>query len=88
MIKSYGNGSFAQGYASDVDIYAQAINTAQFGPGTNNEPNTLQTGTQVRIKGTTGAPADNLHNGDIWVANNYVYIRSNGVSCKCVNVAM
>jgi len=86
-IKAYGHGSFAQGTSFYGDIYANATNAVQFGVGTNAQINSLQVGTQIRAKGTTGAPAV-LHNGDIWVANNFVYIRSNGVSCKCVNANM
>lgn len=80
-----GMGAFASGAGYSKDIIASATSAAQFGPGTNAQSYSIQAGDQVRIKGTTGAPTSNLHNGDIWVNNNYVYIRSNGVSCKVVN---
>lgn len=76
-------GAFGWGFATGADIVANADNAQQFGPGTNTEPNTLSTGTKLRLKGTTGAPSV-LRNGDIWEAAGYVYIRSNGVSVKIV----
>jgi len=84
-ITASANGAGAFGYTAGSNIIASAENAFQFGPGTNAQANSLQVGTQMRLKGTTGAPASALHNGDIWVNNNYVYIRSNGVSCKVVN---
>jgi hypothetical protein len=76
-------GAFGWGFATGADIIANADNAQQFGPGTNTEPNTLSTGTRIRLKGTTGAPGT-LRNGDVWEASGYVYIRSNGVSVKIV----
>ena len=85
-IISSGLGSFAQGYGGPGgNIYATVKNSAQFGYGTNSQVGSLQVGTKMRLKGTAGAPTSNLHNGDIWVNGGYVYIRSNGVSCKVVN---
>jgi len=81
-IKSTAKGSFAFGYCYENDIIASASNTIQFGVGTNNEADTLQVGSGIRIKGTDGVPSDDLHNGDQWVDNGYVYIRSNGQSVK------
>lgn len=81
-ITASGEGSFAQGKAVGVDIIASGTNSVQFGPGTNATDNTVQFGAGgLRLKQTVGAPAV-LQNGDLWVANNYVYVRSNGVSVK------
>jgi hypothetical protein len=87
-IYSYGRGSVAMGDAYSADIRAGANGAMQFGQGTNLTADTVQVGAAgLRLKQTVGAPGV-LQNGDIWVANNYVYIRSNGVSCKCVNANM
>ena len=83
-IDAGGSGSFAHGFANSAAIVASTTNSAQFGPGTNAEADSLQVGSGIRIKGTTGVPASALHDGDIWVASNYVYIRSNGTSVKVV----
>lgn len=80
-------GAFAVGKAATANIEANAINSFQFGMGVNALADTLQVGTQLRFKGTTGAQASPA-NGDFWVANNYVYIRSNGVTCKVVNATL
>ncbi len=79
-----GHGSLAIGDAAAGDIVASAINSCQFGPGTNALADTFQIGNGgVRFKGTTGAPSA-LQNGDIWVASGYLYFRTNGVSVKMV----
>lgn len=80
-VTSSAYGSFAFGRASPTDIVADAYNSVQFGPGTNSLQDSLSVGTTLRLKGTTGAPGT-PRNGDQWVNNNYVYIRSNGVSVK------
>lgn len=80
-ILSSAYGSFAFGWAYGGDIVASAYNSVQFGPGTNAQADSLSVGGTVRLKGTVGAPGT-PRNGDQWVANNYVYIRSNGVSVK------
>lgn len=80
-------GSMAVGASAAGAITATATNAVQFGVGGNAQADSVSVGTGPRLKGTTGAPGT-PRNGDLWVANNYVYIRSNGVSCKCVNAAM
>lgn len=80
MGTSWYNSSYitASGDGSVVFCYTQDSN-----PATNAVDNSLQVGpdnTQVRIIGS-GAPLT-PRNGDIWVANNYTYVRSNGVSVK------
>jgi hypothetical protein len=83
-----GTASFAFGQAYAANVRATAQNAFQFGEGVNTTQDTVQIGAAgLRLKQTTGAPGA-YQNGDIWVANNYVYIRSNGVTCKCVNAAM
>ena len=81
-IKATNVGSFAQGNANTGNILSNASNAAQFGPGTNSQADSLQVGSQVRIKGTLGAPTSSKHNGDIWVNGNYVYVRSNNTDIK------
>jgi hypothetical protein len=87
----HGNIAFGSNYgvASPADIQATgAYNCFQFGTGTNALANSFQIGNAgLRFKGTSGAPGT-PQNGDIWVANGYVYIRSNGTTCKCVNASM
>lgn len=81
-ITASGNGSGAFGYAFNATISATANNAFQFGVGANALADSLQVGNGgMRLKGTTGAPGT-PQNGDIWVANGYVYIRSNGVSVQ------
>ena len=80
-IRSTGVGSFAHGYADSTDIIALADNSVQFGPGTNDEENSLQVGTGIRINGTLGIPG-NLKNGDVWLVGTDVFIRSGGVSVQ------
>ncbi len=80
-IRASGTGSFAFGYAQNNEtIEATVLNTAQFFPGSNGEVNSLSVGTGPRLNGD-GVPGT-LRDGDIWVAANYTYIRSNGVSVK------
>lgn len=80
-ILASGTCSFAQGSAQAGDITASALNSAQFGPGTNAEADSLQVGTTMRLKGTTGSPTSDLHNGDMWVdSDGDVWIRTGGVS--------
>lgn len=81
-ITASGEGSFAQGYSDTAAITASVSNSAQFGPGTNAQTDSLQVGATMRLKGTTGAPSSNLHDGDQWVANSHQYQRSNGISHK------
>ncbi len=83
-IQATAAGAFAQGDSTSGAIVASAANAAQFGQGTNAEANSLQVGSIMRLKGTVGVPTSSLHDGDIWVASNYVYVRSNGVSVKIV----
>ena len=81
-ITASGVGSFAQGYATGVNIAASATGAAQFGPGTNALADSLQVGTAgLRFKGTTGAPGT-PQNGDHWIASSFVYARSNGVNVR------
>lgn len=79
-----GDGSFAWGYSFDGDIVAQTSGSIQFGVGTNDVASSLQVGQT----GTNGIRLrmDNLGtaNGDIFLANNFVYIRSNGNNVKIV----
>jgi hypothetical protein len=60
-----GLGAGAFGFANNNDIQANADNSFQFGPGVNDEPNTLAVGTFFRIKGTDGAPGT-PRVGDVW----------------------
>lgn len=82
QIKPSAVGSFAFGYAYSGNIFATAKGSFQFGQGTNAQAYSAGFGTDLRMNftGVPGTP----RNGDIWVANNYVYIRSNGVSKKIV----
>jgi hypothetical protein len=82
-ISASGRASFAFGDAYSADIVASAAGSVQFGAGTNSLADSVSVGTTVRLKGTTGAPGT-PRNGDIWVANNYMYLRTNGVSRKIV----
>lgn len=78
-------GSFAHAYvANGQSCLAQAVNAMQFGAGTNAETNSLQMGGGVRIFGTTNGQPGTPKNGDIYVYNSYVYIRSNGTGVKIV----
>jgi hypothetical protein len=87
-ITASGLGAFALGFANAGSIRALANNAFQLGEGINNLADTTQIGNAgLRLKGTAGVPAA-LQNGDIWVYGGYVYIRSNGVTCKCVNANM
>ena len=78
-IQATANGAFAQGTSTTTSIIASAINAAQFGPGTNAQPDSLSVGTGIRIKGTTGAPVT-PRDGDLWVASTAVNIRTVGVN--------
>ncbi len=83
QVLASGNCSFAFGRAGNGQtISATAVNCGQFGVGTNGQAESWQVGGNIRIKGTDGAPTSNLHDGDMWVANNFTYIRSNGVSVQ------
>ena len=78
-ISASGSGSFAFGYANAA-ITASAINAVQFGPGVNALADSLKIGVAgLRLKGTSGAPGAPA-DGDIWVANTNVYIRTGGVT--------
>ena len=68
QIVSAYSGSFAQGYASTGQtIEASASNSAQFGPGTNAQANSLQVGNAgMRFMGTTSAPGT-PQPGDLFV---------------------
>ena len=83
-ITASGIGSGAFGASGSSNIRATATNAFQFGVGTNSQADSLSVGTKIRLKGTNGVPSS-PRNGDIWVNNNYIYMRSNGVSCKVVN---
>ncbi len=76
-------GSIAWGYTNAGTISATTTNAIQFGPGTNSLADSLSVGTTIRLKGTTSAPGT-PRNGDMWVASDYVYIRSNGATVKIV----
>jgi hypothetical protein len=90
-IVASGNGCLAFGVAYpgpyySADCVASGESSVQFGAGTNAESLSLgvgQRGTGLRLCGL-GAPASPV-NGDLWLANNYVYVRSNGTSCKIAN---
>jgi hypothetical protein len=87
-ILSGGAGSVAMGRAYGANVAAVANNAFQFGEGSNYTADCVQIGSAgIRMKQTPG-PFGVPQNGDIWVANNYVYIRSNGVNCKCLNANM
>ncbi len=83
-ITASGTGSGAFGASGSSNIQATATNAFQFGVGVNSQADSLSIGTQVRLKGTTGAPSS-PRNGDIWVNGNFMYMRSNGINCKVVN---
>lgn len=76
-VSATGKGAFAQGYAHDTTIVASATNSVQFGPGTNAEPDSLQTGSGIRIFGTTSPPST-PKNGDIYCDGTDVFFRSGG----------
>jgi hypothetical protein len=81
-VSASGQGSLAQGKAGAGEVIAAtAANAVQFGVGTNAQADSVSIGTGPRLKGPTGAPGT-PRNGDIWVANNYVYVRSNDASVK------
>lgn len=85
-ITASGIGSFACGYSNAGVITASAANAVQFGVGTNALADSVQIGNSgLRLKGTTGAPGT-PQNGDLWVANNYVYVRTNGVTKNMSNI--
>lgn len=70
------SGAFAVGYASAA-IAATAQNAFQLGPGTNNQQDSLQVGTDLRFKGSDGVFSSQA-NGDFWKATNEVFSRSDG----------
>lgn len=77
-----GISSTAFGPSTGGVVEATAPNSAQFGPGSNSQADSTQFGSAgIRLKGTTGAPS-NLQNGDIWVDNGYMYLRSDNASVK------
>lgn len=84
-ILASGRGSFAGGvaYGDANNIVASGRSAFQWGPGTNAVNYSLAVGVALRLNGPVGTPGA-LRNGDIWVASNYVYIRTNGVSKKIV----
>lgn len=83
-VEATGNGSGAFGNAQAGEhVSASAVNAFQFGVGSNTQASSLQVGGTIRLKGTIGAPTT-PQNGDLWVNNNYVYIRTNGTSKKIV----
>lgn len=75
-------GGFAGGYAAaGEDIFSSANGAFQWAPGTNSVANSLQVGTtgsgiHLHADGAPGTP----QNGDMWVANNNVYIRTGGAT--------
>lgn len=75
-------GSFAFGYAmGGTDVVASAINSVQFGPGTNSIADSLRVGTGIRLFGIGGATPGVLANGDIWLdGDGHVKVRSNGAT--------
>jgi hypothetical protein len=83
LIRASGKGSFAQGSAiNGQTIEANKTNAVQFGPGVNGLANSLQVGNGgIRFMGITGTPAA-PQNGDFWVNNGFVYVRSNNVSIQ------
>ena len=78
-IQATGEGSFAHGFAEDTDILASAENSAQWGPGVNDQEDSLSVGIGPRFKGTSGAPTT-PRNGDMWIDAGDVIIRSGGVN--------
>ena len=83
-IESSGKGSFAIGWAGSAQIQAQADNSFQFGEGTNTQADSLMIGGTFRFRGKSQSshPTSPLQNGDMWIRNNFVYVRSNGVNVK------
>lgn len=74
--------AFAWGYSggSGDAIRAYGTNAVQFGPGLNNEAASFGVGKRgegFRLA-MNGKPTDNLSNGDMWVANDKIYGRSDG----------
>lgn len=80
-----GYGAFAQGYAGSGVIEATAANAVQFGPGTNAEADSLQTGSGIRIFGTTSPPGT-PKNGDIYTDGTDVFIRTGGAWKNASNI--
>jgi len=80
-----GPGSFTVAYVSSGQTAdAQALNSVQFGIGVNAQADSMQIGNAgIRFKGTTGAPTT-PQNGDMWMNNNYLYLRSNNNVFKFV----
>ena len=81
-------GSFAVGSVVDGFCIADAINSAQFGPGTNAEPNSVQIGSAgIRLLGTAAA-AGTPQDGDIRVdGTGRLILRSGGVDWTLVQSA-
>lgn len=81
-VTANANGCLAFGFAGDNQVIeALAVNAAQFGVGSNNQIDSLQVGSQMRMKGTVGPPTI-PHDGDMWVNNNFTYIQSNGLAVQ------
>jgi hypothetical protein len=84
-IRADGVGSFAMGNAQyGNNVIAAGYNVGQFSWGANYEDHTFAFGGDLRLNcaGAPGTP----RNGDIWVANNNVYIHSNGVTRNASNI--
>lgn len=83
-IEAAEKGAMAFGWASVASIAANQTNSFQFGPGTNNLPDSLKVGIGIQLKGTVGAPTSPI-NGQIWLgSDDFVYIRSSNTSIKLV----
>lgn len=82
------DGGFFHGVSSSTSgpISISGIGAAAFcafGTVNNNVNNSLQIGSdtnQIRIIGNGSAPYPSIRNGDIWISNGNVYIRTNGIS--------
>jgi hypothetical protein len=81
-VQTSGAAAFALG--SDVDCYAQANNCIQVGEGTNDLNQSIKAGPAGSAPWLigSGAPSPNYHNGQIWVANDYIYVRTKGTTRK------
>jgi hypothetical protein len=83
-IEASGKGALAMGWANGTQIQAQGDNSFQFGEGDNTVDDALQVGGTFRLRGksVSSHPTSPLQNGDMWIKDNFAYIRSGGVNVK------
>jgi hypothetical protein len=84
-ITADGKGAFAAGWASNNQVKASGDNTVQFGEGSNEIDDSVACGSTFRFRniGGNAHPGNSvLRNGDMWVKDNYVYVRSNSANVK------